>query len=520
MIAEPMGTTLSDRRAAPGLAAIVFIVGLLYAVTLWSFDGLPYQDVPNHLARAVAIADLLFHGGRAYGGTFTFEWQFVPYVLGDAFHAATVELLSPSVAARAWVVLSVMALPAATWLLVREWGADPAARALAAACALFLSADWFLRLGFLNFKYALALTLLAVVAWERLVGRPSVPSALAYGALVLAGYLTHLSALVFVVVIVGTLSLLRVIRDAKAVPRYAAAGLPLIALLGWHVLFRGSAELGESAYPALATKLLRVGGVLAPTRDPLDIGIAIAFIATIAIPLAAGLRRLRTWPDRAHEALAVAVAFGGIYLVLPETKGLVWGVDIRALPLAWLFVCCTVASILPRPALVRATCAVGVIALAQLASLAAALAADDALMRQYREVAARVPSGATVLPVATRPRRGVVSPTAHAASFATIDARAVLPYTFTGDTGAPMPYFNFRAPLPPFPWQWWYLNFDPPHPAARLFTGYQYLLVQQPVDWRRIPKVYDVVGGNSAVVLAKVRSMPDARTARPASASR
>jgi hypothetical protein len=520
MIAEPAGPTLGGRRAVPGLGAIVVVVALSYAATLWSFDGLPYQDVPNHLSRAVAIADLLFHGGREYGGTFTFEWQFVPYVLGDAFHAATVELLSPSVAARTWVVLSVLALPAATWLLMREWGADAAVRALAAACALFLSADWFLRLGFLNFKYALALTLLAVAAWERLVSRPSVRRALAYGALVVAGYLTHLSALVFVVVIVGTLSLLRVIGDVRALPRYAVVGLPLLALLGWHLLFRGSAEVGESVQPALATKLLRVGGVLAPTRDPLDVGIALAFIVTIAVPLAAGLRRVRDWPVGAREGLAVAVAFGGVYLVLPETKGLVWGVDIRALPLAWLFVCCTVVAILPRPALVRATCAVAAIAAVQLASLGTTLAADDALMKQYREVAARVPTGATVLAVVSRPRRGGVSPTAHAASFATIDARAVLPYTFTGDTGAPVPYFNFRARLPPYPWQWWYLNRDPPYPAARLFTGYDYLLVQQPVDWRRIPRVYDVVDRNSAVVLAKVRPTPDPRAARSASASR
>ena len=516
MIADPSVPAATLARPERGLGWLVVAVGALYAWALWTFDGLPYQDVPNHLARAVAIADLLFHDGARYGATFAFEWQFVPYVLGDALHAITVELLSADVAGRLWVVSSVLALPAATWLLLREWRASPAACALAAACATFLAADWFLRLGFLNFKYALALTLVAVVAWERVVRRPTIGRSLVYAAVVVAGYLTHLSALVFVIVVVGTLSLVRVLRDRTSILRYAAAGIPLLAFLGWHVLFRGSAEIGESVQPAVATKLLRIGGVLAPTREPVDIVIALAFIAAVLGPLAARLHRVQDWPVRARECLVVAIAFGAVYLVLPETKGLVWGVDIRALPMAWLFASCAVACLATERAARVATAAVAVVAVAQLASLAATLAADDVLMRQYRAVAAHVPVGATVLPVVTRPRRGVVSPTAHAASFATIDARAIQPYTFAGDTGAPVPYFTFRPALPPHPWQWWYLNQDPPRPSARLFTGFEYLLVQQPVDWRRLPPVYEIVAGNSAVVLARVQAPRAARAAEPA----
>jgi hypothetical protein len=109
---------------------------------------------------------------------------------------------------------------------------------------------------------------------------------------------------------------------------------------------------------------------------------------------------------------------------------------------------------------------------------------------------------------------------AHAGSYATLDARAVVPYTFTGDLDAPMPYFNFRVRPPPFPWQWWYVNETGTYLPAAAVRRYDYVLVEQPVDWRRLPAIIDRVRGNEAVVLAKVRHAPSIRTAEAAAASR
>ncbi len=49
-------------------------------------------------------------------------------------------------------------------------------------------------------------------------------------------------------------------------------------------------------------------------------------------------------------------------------------------------------------------------------------------------------------------------------------------------------------------------------------TNYDYLLVQQPVDWSRVPVTMEVVRGNDAVVLARVRRGPQVRTAEAARA--
>ncbi len=507
----------SARGLPPGgtLALLVLALAAAYAGGLWALAALPYQDVPNHLARAVAIADLLFDGGRRFGATFTFEWQFAPYILGDLAHALTLQWLAPETAARLWVILSLLAFPAAAWLLLREWDATPEVRAAGAALALFLAADWFLRLGFLNFRYGLALTLFAVVAWERVVARPTAARATVYALLVLAGYLMHLSALVFLIAIVGTLSALRLLRSRDAFWRYAAAGVPLLLFLGWHLAFGGSAELGDAKQPPLLVKVARIGAALAPTRAPLDVAVALSFIALVAVPLALTLLRTRArgWPPRALEALALAVAFTGVYFALPELKGNVWGVDIRALPFVWLFAAFALVLVAGPAAVRRVGTAAVAIGAAHLLALASTLAVDDAEMREYRRVAAAVPPGSHVLTVVTRPRRGAVSPTAHAGSYATIDARAIVPYTFTGDLDAPMPYFNFRERPPPFPWQWWYVNRKPVRPAPRLVEGWDYLLVQLPVDWRRLPASIEVVAQNHVVALARVRPAQDVRTA-------
>ena len=68
-----------------------------------SLAGLPFQDVPNHVARAVVIGDLLFDGGRRFGAHFTFDWQLVPYILGDLLLLPFARWLPPDVAGRVLV---------------------------------------------------------------------------------------------------------------------------------------------------------------------------------------------------------------------------------------------------------------------------------------------------------------------------------------------------------------------------------------------------------------------------------
>src|SRR5262249_184102 len=79
---------------------------------------------------------------------------------------------------------------------------------------------------------------------------------------------------------------------------------------------------------------------------------------------------------------------------------------------------------------------------------------DNAWMQQYRAVVARIPRGATVLPIYTRPH-GTYGHLEHAGAFALLDRQGLTPYIFAGNLGDPMSYFSFvRHPYAPV--EQWY----------------------------------------------------------------
>src|SRR5580692_9835635 len=64
-----------------------------YCVMFVLLSPLPVQDFPGHLARAVALEDLLFHGGARFGGVYHFQLEWIPYLLGDLILAVGVAVL-------------------------------------------------------------------------------------------------------------------------------------------------------------------------------------------------------------------------------------------------------------------------------------------------------------------------------------------------------------------------------------------------------------------------------------------
>ena len=72
--------SLPARKLAWALG-VIFIGS--YIVVLSRLSSSPFQDAPNHLARAVAMADLMFHHGARFGSTFQYHFLAVPYVVGD-----------------------------------------------------------------------------------------------------------------------------------------------------------------------------------------------------------------------------------------------------------------------------------------------------------------------------------------------------------------------------------------------------------------------------------------------------
>jgi hypothetical protein len=498
-----------DRPGSDVARTVLFgVAGIAVAyAALWiALGGLPFQDIPNHVARAIVIGDLVLDGGRRFGEHFTFEWQAIPYILGDALLLPLVRLLPADVAGRAWVFLEWASLPLATAWLLHAWRAPRLTLAIGLAFALYLATDVFFMMGFANFRLGIALTLAGLAAWELALRTGAARWWLAYFALAGAGYLMHLSALVFLVSAVGALSALRWLDGRERFVRLLAAGLPILLLLGWHTLMLEPVNPYPSLQPTAWSKLWRLASPFVRFRDAPDLLLFAGFALTVTAAIAASLRGRAT--DRERELGVLVVAFVIIYFALPESKGAIWAIDNRAMSIAWLAAALLAAHVAPRLGHGRVVAGAALaIAAANVGLLAVKLVPQDGLMREYRALAATVPRGAVVLPVLTRPKLGYMNPTAHAASFATIDRDAIVPYTFSGDVGMPMEYFRFRR-RPEAPWQFWYQAGYPPDGGASTLAHYPYLLVDVPADWSRIPVHGTVIRRNRAVALVSTGTAP------------
>src|SRR4051812_9158735 len=84
-----------------GLPIFAGLIALLVTIGWFALPTLPLQDLPNHAARGLVMADLLFHHGREFGDRFELHLEPQPYLLGDLLLSVLTQL-GPTFAARAF----------------------------------------------------------------------------------------------------------------------------------------------------------------------------------------------------------------------------------------------------------------------------------------------------------------------------------------------------------------------------------------------------------------------------------
>jgi hypothetical protein len=485
------------------LLVALALLATAYLALLGSLDGLPFEDMPNHLTRAVIVADLLFHGGQRFGHAFTFEWAFTPYILGDIVLAPLVESFGPYAAGRLWMILTAASLPLSVAVYLRLAGHSAYSIAIASILALYLGTDWFFLNGFASFRLAIAATLLATAAWQSHLRSGSPWTYLAFVAILIAGYLTHLAALLFSAAAAGTIAALALRFRKAPLVRLALGGLPFVALAVWHVLSSASGEGPARWGMSPARKIVR----LASPFLRYDLVTEGALVAVFTIACGVMMRGWRgtstSW--QVVTAGSLSLVFLCLYVLLPYEKGvLVTYLDVRAVPVATVFALIwstAIAESRARQSWVVAGLAIA-LASANVWVLGSHLRPANGEMRSYRALAARVPTGATVLPVNTRPDDGRTVPFDSAGVFATIETAAITPYIFQG---GPQSFFRARAP-PWAPGENWYLQGTDPGDAATIARTYDFVLAMTPFDRTRLPvRTVEAAHNESAVLLEIVR---------------
>lgn len=524
------GSGLSLAPRAPALGAERLLLGVAcaagallaaaYAGSFWALDALPFQDVPNHLARAVILADLLFHGAHRFGAAFVLKLQAAPYLAGDLALAWLVDRLGPYAAGRLWLILTWACLPASVAAYLRSRRYAPSSIAVATVASFYLATDWSFMTGFQAYRLGVAITLLGLAAWQRVLETGSRRSWAAYVACVGVGYLTHLSAVMMLGVAAAATGLLAV-RDGKAsVRRVALGAVPLVAAMAWEWLStHGGAAPGVASWDGPLAKLKRSVSMFHRYEYRYEALLCALYVA-MHRALARGWREAWRRSARAATALALAGAFLALYFAMPKGHGYVYWIDCRALPFVPIFVLFAALALAEelgrdwRPAAALAL----LLAAGNLGLLRAHLLPHNQHMREYREIAARVPSGAFVLPVPTLRQDNATNPYLHAGSFATIEAGAITPYLFVGGVTR---YLDRRGWVRVVPSEFWYQQ-----GAVGPFLGLQMIIAGWIYPYLLWEKPYDPSGGpffatepvaeNRAAALFRVVLGPPSSEAPPA----
>jgi hypothetical protein len=328
----------------------------LYVILLSHFGGLLYQDYPNHLARATVIADLLFHHGQHFGAAFQFTLMPYTYLAGDVLLASFVQLFGPEGATWLWTALAVLSLPCAVLFYLRATRAPANSHVFLFLFALYLSCDWFFFLGFVNFRFSIALTIVALAVAQQQRREHSLRRWLGYCALIAFGYLTHLAFLVFAGAAIGATGLFHLWRRKTALLVEIGLLLPIGLAMAWqlavHWVYPTTREIiiGKPWWGTLAWKLRRLDWNFIRFNERVDVVLAAAFLLlllwTVLRPL-----RLRTalQPDNLEMPLLIVV-FVGLFLVFPLDYGDPGYLDVRALPFLAIFAalwCVSLASTSP-----------------------------------------------------------------------------------------------------------------------------------------------------------------------------
>lgn len=521
-------TVPPSRADAIGWTVVAILMAAYAAVFSW-LSLFSLQDYPNHLARAVAMADLMFHDGLRFGALFQYHFAIVPNILPDLFVAGAVELLGLREASALWIGLVVLSLPLALLFYLRGTRIPVRGQILILLLSLYLSTDGFFFQGFLTFRLAVALTLVCLALVQQLRRRWSPAIFATFCAVIVLGYLIHLAMVVFVVVAIAASAPLALWWRSTSIRKEVYFLIPIVVVGVWQYAVAGKGHVpGDLQFSKLdwGTWYSKIQHLWWPfsryygTRlgGRVDKLLLLAFAVCALWPLRQRLHRAAFMQPAVLEMLFLAVAFLGMYIVSPSTYGEASFLDLRALALVPLFVSLA-CLLLPdakssanqasaRPAIVLAT----LLVLCNLAYLSWHLVKDNAWMAQYRAIIAAVPKSARVLPL--YPGNDELNPFMHAASFVVIDREALIPYLFSGNRGNPQTYFRYIH-FPYAPSNTWYFPSDPPVSDAdwqAVACAYDFLLVTKPLDLRRVHVATTPVVENASASLLAVTKTPCANT--------
>jgi hypothetical protein len=423
---------LSDARLIALTAAALFV---LYAWPLLLVAVPPFQDLPNHLATAHIIEHPDLYPEFAFNGLFKSNALLTLWLY-------TVGRLGLFGATRAFVALVIAATSIALPVFVRRF-AGRRAVPLAALCGWPLVHSWSVSMGFLNFSFGFALSLILAVVIDRQREAPTLRRGLGIAALSAVVWYAH----PFPLGVVGILVAAHAITRRTTRERIAAAVTLLLPMVPSGILSLVTAQhhLVKSEHStAVASSFWYLNPWENLEHVWIDVSGALTWWGAGTI-LPAVLLAVFAWRGRdlvlPFFSNAALVGIAVVYVALPELLSNWNYLNCRLVPYLWVGALLRVPRRLPRAWTVA-------LALAAL-SFSASLGLD--YLRLDRDRAAftagidAVPRGATLLPLEfkrTRTGRFTASLT-HAWGYYTMAKDTSAPLVFGVERSYPITYREF-----------------------------------------------------------------------------
>jgi len=423
---------LSDSRLIALTAAPLFV---LYAWPLLLVAVPPFQDLPNHLATAHIIEHPDLYPEFAFNGLFKSNALLTLWLY-------TVGRFGLFGATRAFVALVIAATSIALPVFVHRF-AGRRAVPLAALCGWPLVHSWSVSMGFLNFSFGFALSLILAVVVDRQRERPTLRRGLGIAALSAVAWYAH----PFPLGVVGILVAAHAITRRTTRERIAAGVTLLLPMVPSGILSLVTAQhhLVKSEHStAVASSFWYLNPWENLEHVWIDVSGALTWWGAGTI-LPAVLLAVFAWRGRdlafPFFSNAALVGIAVVYVALPELLSNWNYLNCRLVPYLWVGALLRVPRRLPRAWTVA-------LALAAL-SFSASLGAD--YLRLDRDRAAftagidAVPRGATLLPLEfkrTRTGRFTASLT-HAWGYYTMAKDTSAPLVFGVERSYPITYREF-----------------------------------------------------------------------------
>lgn len=292
------------------LLTLFCVLGIILVAPVWTVKYPPLVDFPNHLASSFVLAhmhDPKFHFSKFYAP----NWQLSPYVTMDLLLVALQKFLPVQIAGRAVLTLSLLAVPLAVWVFVRE--ANPGESKLAFWSLLLCNNMYFFLYGLINMQLSMALCFLTLGLWLRYLRSPGRTLWWLVCGSATFLYFTHIVGFGVACIVVTCYLLI----TRRPVREMIFSWLLFLPGMGFYLYWKASdTTKWPMVFPSLIIKLERVSAVIVGYSSSLD-------FLTLLVILICILWGAADNPEFKVNVswLVVTACLFAVYLVLPSEYG-------------------------------------------------------------------------------------------------------------------------------------------------------------------------------------------------------